>query len=30
VDFSVFGDSICSGDPGLLVLERIVLINENM
>lgn len=21
VDFSVFGDWICSGDPGLLVLE---------
>jgi hypothetical protein len=28
VDFSVFGDWICSRDPGLLVLERVVLINE--
>jgi hypothetical protein len=23
VDFPVFGDWICSGDPGLLVLERV-------
>jgi len=29
VDFSVFGDWIYCGDPGLLVLERAVLINEN-
>jgi len=27
-DFSVFGDWICYGDPGLLVLERVVLIND--
>jgi hypothetical protein len=27
VDFSVFGDWICSGDLGLLFLERFVLIN---
>jgi len=24
VDISVFGDWICSGNPGLLVLERVV------